>query len=216
MSKETSTAKRRLIGYALGCLGLVGLTGTGVLVSLLIQEEPELDGPVVFESQESQVVEDVYPSGHIGYGQEFWAYDIMSPETEYDTRQQLLNEGGITLWPDVSTTELMWFSGHNPGTFGTIAEHVKVGEHIVVTSPPEYEERHQYDDPALWTYEIVERLETDIWAEETFETTQKRATDMYNELLSEPMIVLQHSGEEEDSVVLYLGELIDVVDLSAE
>lgn len=209
-------AKRRLIGYGLGGVGLVGLVGTGLLVSNVMQESQEPVVQETFESQEGQLVANVYPSEHIGYEKEFWAYAIMSPDSDYDERQQALDSGAITLWPDISDTELMWFSGHHPGTFSTIADQLEVGEEIAITTPTEYNQRHQYDEPELWTYEIVERLETDIWAEDVFETTGQRATDMYNDGLSEPMLVLQHSGEEDDSVVLYLGTLIEAIDLSAE
>ena len=165
-----------------------------------------------FPAQEPLTVDDRYPSAHLGLNNFYWEYVLVDDELEYNERQDLLDEGWVALWPEFNPDGLMWFSAHYNGTFAHLGDTIRVGSMIEVTTPHEYEQRHMNDDPDVYEYQIVERLETDIWAEDVFTTTQSRATDMYNDGTEDPWIVIQHSGTEEGQIILYLGELINVVE----
>lgn len=197
--------KHKVIGYSIGAIGVVGLVGTALLFAHTLRQTDTPEPTALFDAQKAVRLDNRYPTGHIGMDDQFWSYEEVSTDTEYDDRQALLDSGAITLWPEFSGDHLMWFAGHYPGTMSYMGENLYIGATIEVTTPNEYDGRHQYDDPDVLMFEIVERVDTDIWAEETIATLGERATDLYNDGHDDSGIVIQHSGDTDDSVVLYYG-----------
>lgn len=200
----------KVMTYGVGIIGVALLVWLGVFIYQNIQSnQAKVEEEQSYPAQEAQVLDNRYPTASLGLGNLYWEYTFVSPEMEYEERQQLLDQGKVTLWPTFDEENLMWFSAHYNGTFEYIGDNIRIGSIVDVTTPVEYEQRHMNDDPDILHYEIVERISTDIWAEDIFETTGERATDMYNDGTEEPMIVIQHSGEEDGEIILYLGTFVE-------
>lgn len=188
-----------------------GLLTGGVIATLLAFEraQPEALTQAVYPAQEATVVEqNRVPIGHVGMDQLFWEYKIVRPDSEYEARQALLDTGMVTLWPAFNEKGVMWLSAHNPGTFSYVAENAQIGSTITLTTPPEYQKRHPFAAPDVLRYEVVERLETDLWAQDPFVTTGEPATRLYNDGADSPYLVMQYSGEG-DRIVLILATFTD-------
>lgn len=211
--RELEIKTKRQVAFVLLGVGITGFIGIFLFAIFSNRETTkEVEEPEYYPEQEFvQVEEDDwrYPTQQMGVQGRFWEYKVVGKLMDYHERQDVIDSGLLSLWPEFTETDVMWITGHNPGTMTFVAEEVEVGEVVELTTPSLYKGRYPSDTPDTLRYEIVEILETDIYAEDYFETLGQAAVDVYNNGVGEPWLVLQHSGEIEDSAILYLGRFIE-------
>lgn len=204
--KELEVRVKRRIGILVALIGVVGFISLIGLVIFFsrppkVEEEPVGDYP----AQEAHVqYDDVVPVQSMGTNHNFWEYEMPFTDDDYEERQDIIDSGKLLLWKEFTDDNVMWIVGHNPGTMSYVAQNTDVGSIIEVSSPYMYNGRYPHDKPDVATFKIVEVLETDIYAQDKFETIDTIAGDLYNYGADESLLVLQHSGEG-DGIILYLG-----------
>lgn len=212
--KQMEVKVKRRIGIILAFFSGLGLILLFLLAVFLNQPErseniDEGEGDTIVSQEPYLKFDEKYPTQNIGYHNHYWRYEIVTPEVEYEDTEKILHEGLLTLWPEFTEDNVLWIAGKHPGTMTYIAENLQLNDEIQVTTPSEYKGRHPADKPDIMKFEIIEKITTDIYANESFETIGKTATELYNEGLSESWLVLQHNGAKEDELILYLGKHLE-------
>lgn len=205
--------KHKIIKTLAYIVGITGLVGIILLIGYLLNtnKSNNEESDSIPYKEHVIALDDTIIVQSIGMDDYFWEYKLPDTESKGNNQQALLDEGYAVLSPTYSTSELMWVSGYNPGTFSYFAENIQIGSVIDIVAPENWEQSGITDDLIEAKYEIIETLITDSLAEDVFEYTGVPANEMFNQGYEEPLLVIQHGGEGPE-VVLHLAKLIAETD----